>query len=222
MKPVVSVLFVFVHLSLKCQISHQLRLQYEAPIQMGVGYQYSFTDRVSVFAQAGYLGEPNSSFILESLAALGVDDPTVALIENTFSSGWVSKLGFNYHLSQWYFSLYGMHLALTGGETTEVLLASILDITLPARARLGTGSDLVINTHLFQLGAGIGRYFMWNEKNGLFVEIGLSTHLGSKSALSSVLRDLTSASALLDDYLKSIYKGYAHIPSLSVGYAFRF
>ena len=204
------------------QGEHSIQLNIEVPVQMGIGYDYQWTDRISSGVQVGILREPNSSIILASLDALGTDDATLDLIENAFSSGWVYEVDVHYHFSGFYAGIFTQYARLSGKETPEELLVQITGNELPQRRRIRQEKDITLESDLWQFGVLIGKKFDIGERGFLFTEIGFSMNIGSESTVKSEERNLAATSQFIEEYLSDIYASYAFIPSVSFGYGITF
>jgi len=212
---------------------HHVRANLEFPVQMGIGYEYDLNQKVSLQTQLGLLREPNTSIVLWSLDVVGVDETTNNLLEQAFSSGTVWELGVNYQLSKYYIGIYHQMAWLTGEDTAEELVETVLNIDLDSRRiRRGRGSgggvdnsitesDITLNSTLNQLGLLIGRKFPIKNQN-LILEFGISANLFSSSSLSSSDLDLAGVSESMDDYLKDVFSNYGFIPSITIGYEWSF
>lgn len=206
-----------------CQeADHSLKLNIEIPVQMGIGYDYQWTDRISSGVQIGILREPNSSIILSSMEAFGTDELTLDLIENAFSSGWIYELDVHYHFTRFYAGVFTQHARLSGEETSEDLIVQITGNELPQRRRIQRENDIELASNLWQLGLLIGRKFQLGERGFLFTELGFSMNIFSESTVSSEERNLAATSQVIEDYLTDIYASYAFIPSIAFGYGVTF
>ncbi len=208
---------------------HHLKLNIEVPVQMGFGYQYCLNERFSVYSQLGFLTEPNTSIILNTLEGLGTEAATISLLESAFSSGIVAESGLLYHFKSFYIGSFIQYIYLNGEDNSEDLIENLLDIELPERRRtvrtnpnpVSDGEDITLKTRLLQMGMLFGKNFHLTTRSYLFTELAISRNLTSNSFLSSPDRNLNAASVSMDDYLDSVYASYAYIPSISVGYAIK-
>jgi len=194
----------------------------EIPIQLGIEYQYRITPKFFTYAQLGFLTEPNTAVILSTLEAIGVDELTSDLIEDAFSSGFIAELGLKYHFKKYYLGVFLQNGTVSGDETSQELVETSLGITLPERRRMKAGSDITLKSNLLQGGILLGRNFIVNSQNSLFVELAISANLASSSSLRSEERDLSVSSGLMDRYLSDTYSTYGYIPSIAFGYRYSF
>ena len=208
------------------QVEHQndVKIILETPVQYGVGYTHSF-NQIYAGGQVGFLSEPNSTLILGSMQALGVDEIVVDLIENAFQFGWVFELNGGYQFEKFYAGLFFQYITLSGDETPNDIVELVLDVDLNAFPRLNqrvADDTMTLDSDLTQLGLQFGHNFDFSDSFFLNTEVALSMNIGSSSSVSSPDRDYSGLSPLMDDYLKDIYRSYAFVPSITVGFGKRF
>ncbi|NQZ77422.1 MAG: hypothetical protein HRT61_15175, partial [Ekhidna sp.] len=75
-------------------------------MQIGLQYEYLFSEKISAYLQVGILREPNSTIILNTVEALGTDQQIMELIESAFQSGLIFKEGINYNFGKSYAGLF--------------------------------------------------------------------------------------------------------------------
>lgn len=204
---------------------HEVSALWEVPLQFGIGYRYHIIPQLSADVQGGVLTDPNSGIILTVLEGVGIDETTVSMIENAFKSGYVVKGRVNYHVGKFYFGAFVMNLHATGKDTPYEIIGEVMDVDMdsyPRRRNRTTESTLTLNTNLLQAGISIGRDFILKKNMAIFTELSASMNIGSSSSLKSEERDFSQLSAEVDTYLADLYKTYAYIPTLSIGWKKKF
>jgi hypothetical protein len=207
--------------------SNRLFATFELPVQYSIGYNYQFSEKFSGNVQLGLLTEPNTSVILSTLEAFGTDESITLLIEDAFESGTVIELGANYHWSKSYGGLFFQRIIMSGDQTPIRQVELVTGRRINAFPRIGINTNtpeiyVLLESSISQMGVLYGRRFDLTTHSELCAEIAISAHISSTTSVESDVRNIDTLSQQIDEILTETYRNYAYIPSLTVGYAFRF
>jgi uncharacterized caspase-like protein len=204
----------------------RVKLLAEAPVQFGVGFEASLTNRFSLSLQIGLLRDPNSTLMMKSFEAFGMDEEIVVMIENSFKRGVVLEAGLNYNFRKSYVGVFYQQINLRGGSSPAYVYQSQFDTdinTLPVKPNSTTQieTSLTIQSNLSQLGFLYGRRFMLkNPRFEIDVEAGISKNVGSVTKVTSENREVGTLDNEVNKELDDYYSQYAYIPSLTVAFVY--
>lgn len=160
----------------------------QVPLQFTAGYGHRFSQRLSAWAQGGFITKPYSGFIVDAMEAFGLDKYPGRVIKKAFKSGRVFGIGPNYHFGKNYIGVYGQYMHLSGGGITPADALRVyfkkdfteFDVTgLPA-------FEFSMQSNIANAGALFGRRFpLKNTRLSLNGEVNLSRIIASKNSFSS-------------------------------------
>lgn len=201
----------------------------QIPLQFTVGYEYRLSKVLSARAQAGFVGQPYSGFIVDAMEAFGMDKYLSQVIRKSFEGGVVIGAGPNFHFGKNYIGVFGQYMRLkTGGITPADALSiqfkkdfSQFDVTgLPV---------FVFNmqSSMFNTGLLYGRQFtLRNPRFAINAEAGIAKVVASKNNFSSNrslidrTRFATNLYRELDEEIRSAYWKHGFIPTLNLYFVY--
>lgn len=210
--------------------AHRFKLITETPVMYGLGYEFQFHKKLSTTLQFGLLTEPNSSLILSVMEKLGTDEVVIDLLKNSFRSGKVFDIGFNYNWGNYYAGIFGQHIGLKANDTPIKLLETAMGVdasTYPIRGNgtalnnlSNSNNTIELKSYLIQAGFLFGRRFNLKNSWELNAEIAISKNWYSSSDIYSSKRDFAALNQELNTFLQEIYWDYSYVPSANIGVAF--
>lgn len=218
-------LILFIHAA-KAQ-QNSLKIAAEVPVQFDLGYEGKISKHFSMGVSAGLLTQPNSAIIINVLRELGTDEEITLMIEDAFKFGIVGELDINYNFKRNYVGCFVQVIGLHAGETPTSLIEDYFGTSVssyPAKKGKAQSVEkyLKLSSTLYQGGILYGRRFPFEDSRfEIDAEFGISANIGSKSTLSSDIRDLSTLSTAVDAELSGYYSSYAFVPSLSVALVYR-
>ena len=204
-------------------IQHAIGVQWELPLQYGVRYDFRPVKLLSAHLGVGLLSEPNSTAIFNTLEAFGTDKETLNLLDKALQTGLVLESGLNLHFGKNYSGLYLQVVRLSGKDTAYDIVEQTLNedlTTYPSRRGISVVDErtLTLNSNLLQLGWLYGRIFPLKGRSQLFAELSVSLNLDSRSNFDSNQRDFSGLDQVVDAYLSDVYRSYAYLPGLTLGW----
>lgn len=199
----------------------RIKLFAETPVQLGVGFEASLTNRFSLSLQTGLLRDPNSMLMMKSFETFGMDKEIVVMIENSFKKGVVLEAGLNYNFRKNYVGVFYQQINLRGGSSPASVYQSRFDTdinALPVKPNSTSQieTSLTIQSNLSQLGFLYGRRFVLkNPRFEIDVEAGFSKNVGSVTKITSENREVGTLDYEVNQELDDWYAQYAYIPSLT-------
>jgi hypothetical protein len=197
----------------------------QIPVKYDIGFEYKISRKISTNFNLGILTTPYDEAILGILEELGVSQPYIKMIGNTFKVGVVGDLGVRYHYKKNYFGIYGQNIYLFAQTTPTDQLERNLNIKISKFIAFGNrpNPQLSLKSDLWQMGVLYGRRFeLKNPKYEFRTEIAVSANITSKSKLYLDNVENAKLSELIDKELKPTYKDYAYLPSLNVYFVYKF
>lgn len=204
----------------------KVKLLVEAPVQFGVGFEASLTNRFSLSLQTGLLRDPHSTLMMKSFEAFGMDEEIIVMIENSFKHGVVLEAGLNYNFRKSYAGVFFQQINLRSGSSPASVYQSRFDTdinTLPVKpnSTVQIETSLTIQSSLSQLGFMYGRRFLLkNPRFEIDVEAGISKNVGSVTKVTSKNREVGPLDNQVNQELDDYYSKYAFIPSLTVAFVY--
>jgi len=204
----------------------RIKLFAEAPVQVGVGFEASLTNRFSLSLQIGLLRDPNSTLMIKSFEAFGMDEEIVEMVENSFKGGVVFEAGLNYNFRKSYVGVYYQQLNLRGGSSPASVYQSQFDTDINAlpvkpNSTVQIETSLTIQSNLSQLGFLYGkRFVLKNPRFEIDVEAGISKNVGSVTKVTSENREVGTLNNTVNKKLDDWYAQYAYIPSLTLAFVY--
>lgn len=202
-------------------------------INMGTDFPYQFyagvtyeTDMAAISARSGLLVEPYSSIVIDVVEMLGVREVYIALLDQTYDSGWMNSIGGYYKFgdeNQWYLGLEIRVDHLKASKVQESLLFDIIGLNLDLGNFFTRQYELGLTLYGIGLRGGRKFYLDENKKHSLRPEISMYKYVRSHSVLSRNGIKPAELNSILNNLLwEDVFKNYGYVGGIGILYAYRF
>lgn len=194
----------------------------QIPFQHFLGSEYVVSERVGLPIQAGLITKPYEGYIKKLVAFFDDDPKLIAIIEDSYRSGYVFGAGLNYHFNHYYVGAYAQLITLKGSSAAVSALSSYYGIDFSFIEPFISSLDISIQSNLYNGGVLFGRRFMFKDPNfQVHLEFAISKNLGSRNNIQSEpdLDQFTFVQQVfkrVDTSMQKSYKQYVIIPSINI------
>lgn len=223
MRKIIFALVLLLSLAANAQIKTPIftELGTEFPLNYSVGLGSDIDDDFQINLRAGILTKPYDGIILNTLAAIGVDETIKNTVGDAFAYGLALKGGVNYRFAGFYTGVFYSFYHLTAVDVPTDLINNYFDINLPPISSF----DLIeykLKSDLHNIGLLIGKTFPINEQFEVATEFSVGKTIASKNSLSNTYeKEMLLATEIIHNELNPLFKKYGYLPSLNIFLRFK-
>lgn len=210
---------------------HTISAGLQVPLNYTLGYEYRFSRRLSVQAQAGLIAAPFDRYTLKLLEGFGLDPTLSGVIDRSFRQGSLIRLGMGIHAnSAWHGTIFGQYIHFSAGPITPADgLEVYFNRDLSGFSLLNSPAFVFnLQSNLLIGGVRVGRSFAFsNSRFGLNTELSLGKIFKTQNTFSSnrsVIDGLGVTQRLhadLDGEIDTKLRQHGFLPTLNVLLTYR-
>ncbi|MDQ3394803.1 MAG: hypothetical protein M3512_11930 [Bacteroidota bacterium] len=223
-KNILIILAFFFALKGYSQTNHFfLKAGTQIPFQHNAGSEFVLNSRLGFQMQYGLLTAPYQGYISKVVSQFENDRKLIKLIDDSFQSGSILGLGFNYHFQKNYFGAFGQYISLRNASSASEALQAYYNFDFSFLNAITGPVDLTLQSNLYNLGLMYGRRFILKDPGlQMHLELGVSKNLTSKNNLQSNLAFIDRLGLAqnlynrLDHSLRDIFSSHIVIPTINI------